>query len=35
VYAVYFPGGWATVHLDSWVYVKMVSVRWLDIAALS
>jgi hypothetical protein len=34
-YAVYFPGGRATVHLDPWVYVKKVSVRWLDIAALS
>ncbi len=34
-YAVYFPGGRATVHLDPWIYVKKVSVRWLDIASLS
>lgn len=34
-YAVYFPGGRATVHLDPWVYAKQVSVRWFDIAALS
>jgi hypothetical protein len=34
-YAIYFPSGRATVHLDPWVYVKKVSVRWLDIAALS
>ena len=34
-YAVYFPGGRATVHLDPWVYVKKVSIRWLDVAALT
>jgi hypothetical protein len=34
-YAVYFPGGRATVHLDPWVYVRKVSVRWFDVAALS
>ncbi len=34
-YAVYFPGGRATVHLDPWVFVKKVSVKWLDVAALT
>ena len=34
-YAVYFPGGRATVHLDPWVHIERVSVRWLDIAALT
>ena len=34
-YAVYFPGGRATVHLDPWVHVERVSVKWLDIAALT
>ena len=33
-YAVYFPGGRATVHLDPWLHAKKVSVKWLDIAAL-
>ncbi len=34
-YAIYFPSGRATVHLDPWVYVKKVSIRWFDIAGLS
>ncbi len=34
-YAVYFPGGRATVHLDPWVYVKKVSIKWLDVATLT
>ena len=34
VYAVYFPGGRATVHLDPWVHTEKVSVKWLDIASL-
>lgn len=34
-YAVYFPGGRATVHLDPWVYMEKISVKWLDIASLS
>lgn len=33
MYAVYFPGGRATVHLDPWIEVKKISVKWLDIAA--
>ena len=35
VYAVYFPSGRATVHLDPWVYVKKVSVKWLDVTNLT
>ncbi len=34
-YAVYFPGGRATVHLDPWIYAERVSVKWLDIASLT
>jgi len=34
-YAVYFPGGRATVHLDPWMYAGRVSVKWLDIASLT
>jgi hypothetical protein len=34
-YAVYFPGGRATVHLDPWIEIKKVSVKWLDIASLT
>ena len=34
-YAVYFPGGRATVHLDPWVDMKKVSVKWLDVASLT
>ena len=34
-YAVYFPGGRATVHLDPWVYAEEVSVKWLNISSLS
>jgi hypothetical protein len=34
-YAIYFPGGRATVHLDPWVYAERVSVKWLDVASLS
>jgi len=33
-YAVYFQSGRATVHLDPWVYVDKVSVKWLDVADL-
>lgn len=34
-YAVYFPGGRATVHLDPWVHAGKVSVKWLDVASLT
>jgi hypothetical protein len=34
-YAVYFPGGRATVHLDPWIEIKKVSVKWLDVASLT
>jgi hypothetical protein len=34
-YAIYFPGGRAAVHLDPWVYVNRVSVKWLDVSSLS
>ena len=34
-YALYFPGGRATVHLDPWVHMERVSVKWLDVAALT
>ena len=34
-YVVYFPGGRATVHLDPWVDMKKVSVKWLDVASLT
>ena len=34
-YAIYFPGGRATVHLDPWVYAAKVSVKWLNVASLS
>ena len=34
-YAIYFPGGRATVHLDPWVHAEKVSVKWLDVASLS
>ena len=34
-YAVFFPGGRATVHLDPWVHMNRVSVKWLDISSLS
>ncbi len=34
-YAIYFPGGRATVHLDPWIYVDKVSLKWLDIASLT
>lgn len=33
-YAVYFPWGRATVHLDPWMHAEQVSVKWLDIASL-
>lgn len=33
-YAVYFPGGRATVHLDPWVEIEKVSVKWMDVASL-
>jgi len=34
-YAIYFPGGRATVHLDPWVSIKKVSLKWLDLASLT
>ena len=34
-YAVYFPGGRATVHLDPWVHFERATVKWLDIASLT
>ncbi|TVQ88154.1 MAG: hypothetical protein EA393_09585, partial [Bacteroidetes bacterium] len=34
-YAVYFPGGRATVHLDPWVHTIRASVKWLDVASLT
>ncbi len=34
-YAVYFPGGRATVHLDPWVHMEKLSVKWLNIASLT
>ncbi len=34
-YAVYFPGGRATVHLDPWVYANRVAIKWLDVASLT
>jgi len=34
IYAVYFPTGRTTVHLDPWVYVNKVSVQRLDIESL-
>ena len=33
-YAVYFPGGRATVHLDPWVHADRVAIKWLDVASL-
>jgi hypothetical protein len=35
IYAVYFPSGRATVHLDPWIEISKVSVKWLDIDSLS
>lgn len=34
-YAGYFPSGRASVHLDPWIEIKKVSVKWLDIASLT
>lgn len=34
-YAVYFPGGRATVHLDPWVHAERVAIKWLDVASLN
>ena len=34
-YAVYFPGGRATVHLDPWVHAERVAIKWLDVVSLS
>jgi len=34
-YAVYFPGGRATVHLDPWVHANRVAIKWLDVVNLS
>lgn len=34
-YAVYIPSGRATIHLDPWVHMERVSVKWLDIAELT